>query len=98
MYSLVLKAENELALEHFSDAPELVKIFCTTGLMERYPMDTLNDFLELTVHRPRSQRSPLPRSRPPQMKGKQGLWPSPHPFRLCLFQTWKRPLIPRTPV
>ena len=50
IYSRISDATNELREAYFAGAPELVKTFCTANIMTSYPLDLLNEFLELVVY------------------------------------------------
>ncbi len=42
----VSEAKTELTNEHFADAPELVQKYCNRRIMEKYPLDALDGFLD----------------------------------------------------
>lgn len=62
---MISEAEKEINDAHYASAPELVRKFCPTRIMDRYSWDILDELLDVQVHRLIPQAVELIRTRVP---------------------------------
>ena len=68
IYSVISATVKEINDAHFASASDLVKKFCTTSNMSSYPLDLLDEYLDLVVNRLIPQAALLIRSRVPAFR------------------------------
>ena len=68
VWDQISAAKKKLADEYFSSASDLVKQFCTTSTMEKYSLETLDEFMDLVVNRLMPQSVRLITSRVPAFR------------------------------